>query len=192
MTVAERKSRSRVDQPLIEEQDEMLEFARFPGPGTQIYPSPRPEVRDLVMPPMVWVQVDPVFRNSGTFVRDRKAQVFEHIKADAAPVNIDLVISPDLDQVLDPAQKELARVIVLAPGETLKQEYVDAISIATHIDNSTGFPRKDSLVTQAYLRENHRPFLMAIQQLEGRYRRRKAVLDLLQEQLGRIAVLPGK
>lgn len=187
------KEASRVDKPLIDEvEDEMLEFARFSGPGTQIYPSPRPEVRDLVLPPMVWVQVDPVFRHSGTFVRDRKAKIFEHIKATGSPLDLDLSIPPSLDAALDPAQRELVRMIVLSPDDVMKTEYVDALSIATHIDSATGFSRKDSSVTVAYLREHHRPFLMALQAVEKRHKKRKSVLGVVSKQLDLIAALPGK
>lgn len=185
--------KSRVDEPLIpDEEDETLEFARFSGPGTQIYPSPRPEVRDLVLPPMVWVQVDPVFKHSGTFVRDRKAGVFEHIRAVGSPLDLDLSILPNLEAVLDPGQKELIRIIALSPDKELKQEMVDAISIATHIDSATGFARKDSNVTVAYLREHHRPFLMALQDLEKRHQKRKNVLSLVAKQIDLISTLPGK
>lgn len=187
------KELSRVDRPLIEEpEDEMLEFARFAGPGTQIYPSPRPEVRDLVLPPMLWVQVDPVFRHSGTFVRDRKAGVFEHTKAVGSPLDLDLSIPDSLDAVLDPAQREMVRTIVLNSDQVLKTEYVDALSIASHIDSATGFSRKDSSVTVAYLREHHRPFLMALQAVEKKHKKRKSVLAIVAKQLDLIAGLPGK
>lgn len=184
--------KSRVDKPLIDTDDEELEFARYSGPGTQVYPSPRPEVRDLVLPPMIWVQVDPVFKNSGTFVRDRKAGVFEHIKAAGSPADLDLSIPDNLNASLDPGQRELVRIIVLTPIDPLTPEFVDAISIASHIDSGTGFSKKDSNVTTAYLREHHRPFLMALQVVEKRHQQRKSVLDLVAKQLDLISALPGK
>lgn len=187
-----RTLKSRVDEPLIPENEELLEFARFSGPGTQIYPSPRPEVRDLVLPPMVWVQVDPVFRHSGTFARDRKVGVFECIKAGGSPDDIDLKIPSNFETSLDPAQKEFIKIIVLGSEKELGPETTDALSIASHIDASTGFPRKDSNVTVAYLREHHRPFLMALQVLEKRHRKRKSVLNLIAKQLDLITALPGK
>ncbi len=188
-----RQLKSRVDEPLIpDSEEEMLEFARFSGPGTQIYPSPRPEVRDLVLPPMVWVQVDPVFKHSGTFVRDRKSGVFECIKAVGSPEDIDLSIPDSFLSSLDPAQKELVKIIVLSSEKELGMEEIDALSIASHIDASTGFSRKDSNVTVAYLREHHRPFLMALQVLEKRHKKRKSVLNLVAKQLDLIAALPGK
>ena len=91
----------------VAEQEEVLEFARYGGPGTIMYPSPRPtDVRDLSLPAMRWVQVDPAYRFSGVFARDKKNKVFETVKSGA---------SPD-DRQFKATQVALARRLTLITG----------------------------------------------------------------------------
>jgi hypothetical protein len=169
----------------------LLEFARFTGPGTRMYRSPKPgEVDDLALPPMRWVQIDPQYARSGTFMRDKKNKVFQVIKADSTPEDIDLTVPGDIDVDLDPAQRELIRIITLTVSKTIKPEFISAISIANLV-GPAGIPQSNSSVTVDYLKNRHRPFLMGLEAVELRFQKRKELLTLVKAQLAKIGKLPG-
>lgn len=170
-----------------------LEFARFAGPGTRMYRSPKPgEVDDLVLPALKWVQVDPLYSRSGTYVRDRNKKLFEIQMAEAIPDDLDLDIPEDLDSKLSTVQREMARQIALTPSEELKPEFRSALAVA-ELMPETGIPSSNAheKFTVSYLRETHRPFLMAVAELEKRYQKRKTVLALIRKQLDHIGRLPA-
>lgn len=174
-------------------QEIVLEFARFAGPGAMVYPSPRPdEAKDLVMPAMKWVQVDPAFRYSGTYARDKKAGVFESLQADSTPTDVDLAIGAQWEYVLGPDQRELIRSIVLSFDDPLPDHFRKALEITRLLDDS-GLPVSEHVtVTLDYVRTRHRPFLMALREVEERHQKRPSLLKIIKKQLDRIESLPGK
>lgn len=166
-------------------------FVRNPGPGTRIYRSPSPDVDDLALPPLKWISVDPVFKKSVPFVRDSGKKLFETLETDTPPEDINLDIPDDLLNQLDPGQVELVKAITLVPEKTIRKEHQEAVEVAKHTSDS-GIPAKGyERITPAYLREHHRPFLMAILNLEQKHQKRRAVISLVKKQLERIANLPG-
>jgi len=177
----------------VAEQEEVLEFARYGGPGTIMYPSPRPtDVRDLSLPAMRWVQVDPAYRFSGVFARDKKNKVFETVKSGASPDDLDLSIDPQFENLISTDQRELIRTIVLSIQDPFPPEWRSAIEIANLLsDTGTGIS-PNVAVTLDYLRTRHRPFLLALQGVEKRYQKRKFLLGMVKKQLDRIEALPGK
>ena len=91
--------------------------ARYPGPGTRMYPSPRPrdDVPDLTLPPMKWAEVHPAYAQSATFGRDKTESVFGvGREATVQPADIDFSLPDDLT----PERKALIRSIVLERGAT--------------------------------------------------------------------------
>lgn len=170
---------------------ELLEFARFTGPGTRMYPSPKPgEVKDLVLPPMKWVQVDPVYLRNGVFMRDRNNKTFVMVQGTASPEDLDLSIPEEIDRSLSADQRELVREITLPLAKEIKPEHRYALEMANLV-GETGIPQANASVTVEYLRTRQRPLLMAVADVEKRYQKRKALLALITTQLARIAKMPG-
>lgn len=179
--------------PVVDEEMELLEFVRYPGPGTILYPSPRPgEAKDMALPAMIWVQVDPAYRYSGIFARDRKNGVFEYVKAESTPNNLDLSIDPQWDGALSADQRELLRCIVLSTRDPIPTEYVQALEISKLVNDAGQATSENVTVTVNYLRTRQRPFLMALLDVEGRYQKRPELMKLLRKQIARIETLPGK
>lgn len=165
-------------------------FVKNTGPGTRMYRSPKPGVDDLVLSPHKWVQVDPAYEISSPFVRDEKKKVFESIKAETPPEDPNLEIPSDIAAQLDPGQIALVNEICLGAHE-LAPQFKDAIEVSKHISDS-GIPGKGrERITVSYLREHHRPFLMAILDLEQRHQKRRFLIVIVKKQLERIASLPG-
>lgn len=165
-----------------------LGYALVEGVGAMIIPSPRPnEVRDLVLEPFRWVHVDPVYLNSPVFRRYKDQGAFKYQELDETPIDPDFTIPPEFDKDLEPHQKVFVRHMVTMD---LNDQFRDIINLANLV-NESGIPQKNARVTVAYLRERHRPMLMAIQELEKRHRKRKPVLTLIKKQLDRIAGLPS-
>lgn len=178
---------------VIEEQQEMLEFARFAGPGTLCYPSPRPsEAKDLTLPAMKWIQIDPAYRTSGIFARDKKNKVFESIMATSSPDDLDLTIDPQWDRHLTQDQREFLRTIVLSPEDPIRTEYATALEISKLVNDAGQATSENVTVTVNYLRTRQRPFLMALLDVEGRHQKRGSLMKLLKKQIDRIESLPGK
>lgn len=174
------------------EAQELLEFARFTGPGTRLYRSPKPdEVEDIALPPMKWVQIDPIYKRSGTFQRDRRNKLFEVLEATGAPDDIDFSIPDSLFDRLDAGQREMVRMITISVEKTPKPEYLAAVSLSDMVDGETGLPRANTWVTVEYLKNNHRLFLMALEAVEKRFQKRKTLLSLIAKNLARIGKLPG-
>jgi hypothetical protein len=171
--------------------EELMEFARYAGPGTRMYPSPKADVPSLILVPMKWIQVDPAYNRRGDFARDKKNGIFETVRVSSPPDDVDLTIPENLDKSLNSSQREFVRSIVLSTDQVLRPEFKSAIEVANNVDDN-GLPRANSNVTVAYLRESHRPFLIAIQTIETRYQKRKAILDLVKKHLVRISKLPGE
>jgi hypothetical protein len=163
-------------------------FARYPGPGTRMYPSPAPrdDVPDLTLPAMRWIEIHPAFAKSAGFARDKTANVFEWAEGTVQPADIDFSTPEDLT----PQQRELVRLIVLDTGELLPQ-YVSAISIANQVGGDGRPLGQNVAVTVAYLKSTHAPFLRALAEVEGRYQKREKLLEIIGKQLARIEHLPG-
>ena len=164
-------------------------YALVVGVGTRIIPSPRPsEVQDLILAPFKWSHVDPLYKNSPHFRRGLKSKVFEYVEATEPPEDIDLSLNPDYDKDLDDAQRQFARHVCILDEVT--EQMKKNLMLADQV-NENGIAPKESKVTVAYLRERHRPMLLAIQDLEKRFKNRKPLLALLKKQLERIARLPS-
>ena len=165
-----------------------LGYALVEGVGVMVIPSPRPnEVKDLVLEPFKWAYVDPLFLNSPVFRRYRDQGTFEYKESEETPEDLDLTIKPDYDKDLDPLQRVFVRHVVTLD---MNDQFRDNISLANLV-NESGIPQKNSRVTVSYLREHHRPMLLAIEDLEKRHRKRRPVLALVKKQLERIAQLPS-
>lgn len=165
-----------------------LGYALVEGVGTMVIPSPRPnEVGDLVLEPFKWAYVDPLYVNSPVFRRYKDKKAFVYQESEDTPEDPDLNIKSEYEKDLDPLQKVLVRHIVTLD---LSDQFKENISLANLV-NDSGIPTKNSKVTVTYLLERHRPFLLAIQDLEGRHRKRKVLLNLIKKQLDRIAGLPS-
>lgn len=165
-----------------------LGYALVDGVGVMVIPSPRPnEVQDLVLYPFRWSYVDPLYINSPVFRRYKDLGSFAYQEAEETPEDPDLNIKAEYEKDLDPAQRVFVRhVVTLEMNNQMKE----MISIANLV-NDSGIPQKNSKVTVSYLRERHRPMLLAIQDLEQRHQKRRSILNLLKKQLDRIAGLPS-
>lgn len=165
-----------------------LGYAMTNGAGVTVIPSPRPnEVRDLVMEPRRWAYVDPIYIDSPVFRRYQKQGVFEYIESEETPDDPDYTIPEELERALFPDQRQFVIQVVT---QDLTDQMAEIIKLADHI-NDSGIARKDSKVTTVYLRERHRPMLLAIETIERRHKKRKPVLALIKKQLDRINRLPS-
>lgn len=165
-----------------------LGYAIVEGVGTMVIPSPRPqEVGDLVLEPNRWKHVDPVFLNSPIFRRYKDQGAFEYQELETTPVDPDYSIAPEQDSELEPHQRVFVQQVVTLD---MNPQFQDIINLGNQVSDN-GIPLRNSRVTVTYLREKHRPMLLAIQELEKRHRKRKSVLSLIKKQLDRIAGLPS-
>lgn len=163
-------------------------YAFVSGAGVMVIPSPRPnEVKDLILEPFRWSYVDPLFMNSPVFRRYRDNGAFEFQELEETPLDPDYTIKPEFERELDAAQRVFVKQVVTLD---MSDQFKDIISIANLVSDA-GIPQRNSKVTTTYLRERHRPMLLAIDDLEKRHRKRKTVLNLVKKQLDRIAGLPS-
>lgn len=176
-----------------DEAPQTFEFVRLVDGtrGVRMYPAPKGSNEDdLVLRPGAWVHVPADFARSLAFVRDRKLKIFETLRAAAPPASVDMAPS---DGGLDPAQRELARQVVLEPGSDLAEPFRSAVALADLL-LPNGRPARSGVsetLTPEFLKDKHARFLAALAELERRHRARPKVLRLIADQQKKIERLPG-
>jgi hypothetical protein len=153
-------------------------------PNTVIVGSQLKDVPDLVIPPGHKVVADNVWEGVAHFVRDVAEGLLHTEKSTVVPRNVELKVPAEYDSVLQPNQRELAKMICTTDSP-LPQQVMENIQLHK-LMGPGGVPKQGVKVTRKYLVENHRPFLQATVEMETSHRNRSEILSVLNDAIQKI------
>lgn len=161
---------------------EKLLYAYNPGPVTLGYPAPDQDTPELILRPYAHTPVPRTYLREPNFRQDMGKR-FTLTETDTPPADPDYTVAERFG--LAP---NLRAFVARLCGEDWNDQFARAVKLSAQI-SANGRPVSNSRVTVSYLRETHATTLQAALDLEGRWKKRKAVLSALKAELKAIEKL---